>query len=137
MLGQDLRPDLIVVCIDADCKRVAQARKEVLPHIHNSLADRTVIACPDPHVERWYLADPDSFHQVVGNRPTLGRKKCERGRYKTMLAQAVRDAGHPPTLGGVEFAREIAEAMDFYRAGRNERSFKLFLDAVRPKIREL
>lgn len=137
MLVQDLRPGLVVVCIDANCKRVAEARREVIGHIDQSFAHCTVVACPDPHVERWYLADPDSFHQVVGRRPPLGRKKCERGRYKTMLARAVRDAGHPPTLGGVEFAREIADAMDLYRAGKNERSLKLFLDEVRPKIRQL
>ncbi len=83
------------------------------------------------------MADPDSFHQVVGTRPTPGRKTCERGRYKAMLAKAVHDAGHPSTLGGVEFAAELADAMDLYRAGRNEKSLGRFLDDARHGIRAL
>ena len=92
----------------------------------DQLKPRTVIACPEPHIERWYLADPESFRTVVGFRPNPGRKKCDRGRYKQMLAQAVVKGGFPPTLGGVEFAPDIVDAMDLYRAGRAEHSLKDF-----------
>ena len=46
------------------------------------------------------------------------------------MSQAVVNAGHPVGLGGVEFAEEIVDAMDLYRAGKSEKSLKLFLDAI-------
>lgn len=67
--------------------------------------------------------------------PKVGRKKCERHRYKTVLARAIVEAGHPPTLGGIEFAREIVEAMDLYRAGRAEASLKHFVDVAIARLR--
>jgi hypothetical protein len=128
-------PDLLCIAIDANCQRFAQARNQIEAKLGPPFAERAVVACPDPHIERWYLADPDSFQQAIGSRPKLGRKKCERAFYKAMLARAVRDGGHPPTLGGIEFAREIVEAMDFFRAGKTETSLKHFLDAAVARIR--
>ena len=124
-------PDLVFVAIDANCRRLNQAWAEIDDNIEEPFQGRAVIACPDPHIERWYLADPESFVQVVGQRPRLGKKKCERGRYKSILASTIAAAGHPPTLGGIEFAQELVEAMDWYRAGKNDRSLRRFLgDAV-------
>jgi hypothetical protein len=128
-------PDLLCVAIDANCQRFAQARKQIEAKLEAPFTDRAVIACPDPHIERWYLSDPDSFQQAIGGTPKLGRKKCERAFYKAVLAKAVRDGGHPPTLGGIEFAREIVEVMDFFRAGKAEGSLKHFLDAAIARIR--
>jgi hypothetical protein len=125
------QPDVLVVGIDANCRPFSEARKSVEDSIAPAFKNTTAIACPDPHVERWYLADPESFKEAVGKQPRLGRKKCERDLYKNRLAQAVAAAGHPPTLGGLEFAQDIVEAMDLYRAGKNERSLKHFLDDIR------
>ena len=83
------------------------------------------------------MADPESFQAVVGQRPTVGKKKCARDYYKDALAKAVRQAGHPPTLGGIEFARELVTGMDLYRAGKNDRSFKAFIDDLRGRLRTL
>lgn len=130
-------PDLVVVGIDGNCTTFARKRQEVVDATQPGFADRVVAACPDPHVERWYLADPDSFHDVVGHRPTLGKKKCARDHYKKLLADAVRSGGHLPTLGGVEFAREIAAGIDWYRAGKNDKSFKAFIDDLRGKLQAL
>lgn len=137
ILAQQRVPDLLVVCIDGNCKRVTEARKDITQCLDDAIVDRAVVACPDPHVERWYLADPDAFYRVVGRRPSPGRKKCERGHYKSILGTAVRDGGHPPTLGGVEFAAELAAAMDLYRAGKNEKSLGQFLTDARTRIRGL
>jgi hypothetical protein len=134
---QSSLPDLLVVCIDSNCQPVMKKRSAIARRLGTFIRDRSVIACPDPHVERWYMADPDSFRRVVGVRPTPGKKKCERGRYKAMLAKAVRDAGHPPTLGGIEFAAELAEAMDLYRAGKNEKSLGRFLADTRQRLQAL
>jgi hypothetical protein len=52
------------------------------------------------------------------------------------LAEAVRDAGHPTTLGGIEFAAELINGMDLYRAGRNDHSLRAFLDDLRKGLRQ-
>ena len=124
-------PDILVVAVDANCEGLAAKKKAIRLRLKTTFKDRTVLAVPDPHVERWYLSDRQSFKDVVGVQPPAERRKCERGRYKRILAQAVRDGGHPAILGGIEFAKELADTMDFYRAGRAERSFKQFVaDAV-------
>lgn len=130
-------PELLIVGIDGNCTTFARKRAEIQGAAKAAFLDGLVVACPDPHVERWYLADPDSFQSVVGQRPTVGKKKCARDYYKNALAKAVRQAGHPPTLGGIEFARDIVGGMDWYRAGRNDRSFGAFLDELRSGSRRL
>jgi len=129
-------PDLLVVGIDGNCSTFTKAKQGVQAAVQELFAHRLVVACPDPHVERWYLADPDSFQAVVGQRPTVGKKKCVRDHYKDALAKAVRQAGHPPTLGGIEFAPDLVAAMNLYRAGRNVRSFRAFVDDLRGKLRQ-
>jgi hypothetical protein len=124
-------PDVLVVAADANCHGLAAKKKAIRQRLKKAFKDHTVLAVPDPHVERWYLSDRQAFKQVVGVQPLAERRKCERDRYKHILAQAVRDGGHPAILGGIEFAKELADSMDFYRAGRAEPSFKQFVsDAV-------
>jgi len=130
-------PDVLIAGIDGNCSTFARAKKAIVAATHAPFSDRLVVACPDPHVERWYLADPESFKTVVGLRPTVGKKKCARDHYKRLLARAVQQAGHPPTLGGIEFAAELVRAMDLYRAGRSDRSLQAFVDDLRGKLRTL
>jgi hypothetical protein len=130
-------PDLLLAGIDGNCSTFAKAKKAIEGATHAPFSDRLVVASPDPHVERWYLADPESFKEVVGHRPRLGRKKCVRDYYKDALAKVVGQAGHPPTLGGIEFALDLVERMDLYRAGKSERSLKAFVDDLRSRLRTL
>ena len=44
---------------------------------------------------------------------------------------------HVVGVGGIEFAQEIVAGMDLYRAGKNDRSLKAFLDDLRSKLRIL
>jgi hypothetical protein len=130
-------PDLLVAGVDGNCQPFAKARREVRDAVREPFLGRLVVASPDPHVERWYLADPEAFFAVVGRRPTLTRKKCKHAYYKSLLAATVREAGHPPTLGGIEFARDLVERMDLFRAGKNDRSLKAFIDDLRSGLRSL
>lgn len=130
-------PGLLVVAIDANCESFLTARGEIEEAVDPALKDVAVVACPDPHVERWYLADPDSFVGVVGVRPQPGKRKCERNVYKDMLSKAILRAGHPPTLGGIEFAREIVETMDLYRAGKSESSLRHFVEDAKALFRRI
>jgi len=121
-------PEMLVVAIDANCKSYAATRAEIAAALDDELRELAAIACPDPHVERWYMADPAGFAKVVGRPVQPGRRKCERDLYKRVLSDAVTRAGHVPNLGGIEFAEDIVAEMDFHRAGRRERSLKAFLD---------
>jgi hypothetical protein len=131
-----LIPDIAVVAIDSNCHPHARAVREIEAQIRPVLSGRAVTACPDPHVERWYLADVQSFLHVVGASPRLPRKKkCGKDLYKGVLAQAVRDGGYPPTLGGIEFAQEIVDAMDLDRAAKNDRALGRFISDFRAAIK--
>jgi hypothetical protein len=124
-------PDILVVARDANCQRFTHARQSVHDLVDKGVFPAFAIACPDPHIERWFLADPVSFHRVIGADSRPGRRKCERDLYKRKLAEGIRRGGHPPTLGGIEFASELVGEMDLYRAGRNEPSLQHFIDDFR------
>ncbi len=133
----DRAPDLVVVVIDGNCSTPSKKRAEIRSVARPWLMDRLVTGCPNPHVERWFLADPDSFHKVVGHRPVVGREKCERERYKRLLAEAVRHGHQPATLGGIEFAADLVDAMNLYRAGRRDSSLRAFVGDLRGRFREV
>lgn len=120
-------PDILVVATDSNCHPVAATKSKIRKRLSPGLRSRTVVACPDPHIELWYLADPEAFHQVVGVTPAVKKQKCEHGYYKSVLADAVVRAGHPATLGGIEFAPDIVDTLDLYRAAKADNSLKNFL----------
>ncbi len=128
-------PDVLIVAIDGNCSSFTETRKQILRATHAPFVHMLVTACPDPHIERWYLADPESFQTVVGTRPKVGPTKCARGHYKRLLTDAVRHAGHPTTLRGIEFGQDLAEAMDLFRAGKNDSSLKAFIGDLRDALR--
>jgi hypothetical protein len=128
-------PDLVVVAIDANCKGLVDARNDIQAAIDPAAAGSAVLACPDPHIERWFFADGDAFARVVGVDQQPGKRKCERDRYKAMLKDAVTRAGHFPTLGGLEFANDLVKEMDLYRAGTNEPSLAGLIDGIRAFVK--
>ena len=129
--------DLMVVSIDGNCATFAAAREAVRAKTFERYTHMLVVACPDPHIERWYLADPKSFQAIVGTRPKVGPEKCLRDHYKRALADAVQHAGHPQTRQGVEFGRELACTMDLFRAGKNVPSLKAFVGDLREGLRRV
>lgn len=128
-------PALLVVAIDGNCSLFEKTSRDIRRVTREPFMHMLVTACPDPHIERWYLADPQSFQTVVGTHPGGSRRKCDRDHYKQLLATAVAAAGHPATLGGVEFGRELADEMDLFRAGKNDSSLKAFVRDLREGLR--
>jgi hypothetical protein len=128
-------PDLLVVAIDANCKSYNTTRTEIRDKLHVAIANRAIYACPDPHIERWFLADSTAFCKAVGPISDLPKQKCERDVYKQALAKAIADTGQLTTLGGLEFGPEIALAMNFYRAGKADNSLKHFLDDATQQLK--
>ena len=128
-------PDLFVVAIDSNCSTFIKVKKEIEEITDENYQHLLVCACPDPHIERWYMADPNSFYSVVGYRPAVGAKKCERNYYKQLLRKAILEGGNPATFSGIEFASELAGAMDLFQAERVDASLKAFLGDLRNKLR--
>lgn len=132
----DSRAELIVVGMDTNCSPYAEVRDRIRKEAAPGFRERLITACPDPHIERWYLADLQAFKSVVGRGPSVVEAKCERSHYKNLLRSAVREAGHPRS-DGTDFAPELVRAFDLYRAGRAVGSFKAFLDDFRAAIRRV
>jgi hypothetical protein len=130
-------PDVLVAAVDANCSTCHATRIQLESHLQPGFKGRVAFACPDPHIERWFMADPESFVVVVGAEPRREPRKCQRGRYKMLLADAIRKGGSIPTLGGIEFADGLVAAMDLFRACKNESSLKSFVDATRAILRSL
>ncbi len=131
-------PDFLVVARDADCLRFAQRREEVKEQTSPAWRDRIVVACPDPHIERWYLADPVAVQQALGSPPArLPRpaRRCARQAYKQALVETVRAAGFTPTLGGIEHAEALAQRVDL--AQPPERSLRAFVTDLRVILRRV
>jgi len=107
-------PDLLIVATDANCHGHTRRRTE----IEAALGEHSftvVLAIPDPHIERWVLLDSAAFKAVLGKGCEPPDRKCDRDRYKRLLAQAVSQAGVTPLIGGLEHARDIVDSMDLSR----------------------
>ena len=122
------RPDLIIVGTDANCRGLNERVREIgSPDAPASI----VLAVPDPHIERWLLLDGAAFRTVFGRGCDAPDRKCSRDLYKQRLIQAIHAAGITPTLGGIEFAKDIVQHMDVERAMRADRSLERFVGELR------
>jgi hypothetical protein len=130
-LGRDSLPDLIVVATDANCKGMVERLRQVT-EVTGKIAARTVCAVPDPHIERWLLIDSAAFKAVFNRGCDAPDLKCERARYKSILIDAIRAAGVSPSLGGIEFADDIVQAMDLGRAAAADTSLGRLIEELRP-----
>jgi hypothetical protein len=129
--------DILVAAVDTNCASFHEAQRRLKEHLKPEFVGRAIYACPDPHIERWFMADPESFAKVIGAEPPRERRKCGRDRYKRQLLETICKCGHPAPLGGLEFARDLVLQMDLYRAGKNEPSLKAFIDGLRRALRLL
>jgi hypothetical protein len=128
------RPDLLVLIIDANCQGWHPVEKEVKRAIAEGVFPHSVVGCPDPHIERWYFADPQGFHQVVGVSPPQEQDKCERDFYKKLLSATLTKANVEVLTGPEELAPDLAEKMDLYRAGKSQPSLGAFVKALRAAL---
>ena len=121
-------PDLIVAATDANCKGLNERGKEIG---QLDAPAPVILAIPDPHIERWLLLDGAAFKAVFGTGCDAPDQKCDRGRYKQQLIEAIHTAGTTPLLGGIEYAEDIVKEMNIDRASRLDRSFKRFVEDLR------
>ena len=81
------------------------------------------------------MADPQAVFEVLGCKAPDLEQKCERAYYKNALRKTVAEGGHTSLLGGTEMAADLIDNMDFYRASKNDSSFKAFLGDLKTKLR--
>lgn len=136
--GSIEQPDAIVVGIDADCGQQGERTRQVSRACAlEGYKGLVITAEPDPHIEIWYVADPEYVQQLLRtpDRPPIPDIRCRKQEYKSRLRSIVRSSGAPTPLGGVEYGPEIAASMDLYRASRNVASFGRFVEEARTHLR--
>lgn len=121
-------PDLVVVATDANCKGLNERAQEV-----RNQDDPTpiILAITDPHIERWLLLDGAAFKAVFGKGCDAPDQKCDRGRYKECLIEAIQATGTVPRLGGIEYAEDIVRHMNLDRVAGADRSLRRFVTNLR------
>ncbi|MGP0103596.1 MAG: hypothetical protein ACLPUT_18485 [Solirubrobacteraceae bacterium] len=129
-------PDLLVVIADGNTGGPNERKREVAEVVDPAVFSRYIVGAPDPYVERWLLADPVSFAQHFGYQPVLGNPHGRDG-WKRRLVESLEEAGEIVTQGGAEFAEEIIDVMDFYRAGKAVPTIQTFADDVRSALKQL
>lgn len=126
-------PDLIIIATDANCHGASRRRQE-FRKVVELIQDRVIFAIPDPHIERWLLRDPSAFKAVLGKPCQTVQQKCDRDRYKKLLRDSVRSAGVVPIVGGLEYAEDIINHMDFDHVD-NIDGFGDFLESLQTRAR--
>lgn len=130
-------PDLLVLIIDGNCKGWNSVKSSLENAIDKRVVPRAVAGCPDPHVERWYMADPEAFERVVGVRPGPDPGKCGRLVYKRLVDEAVEQAKLPQLTGSADLAPDLVREVNLYQAGKREASLGSFVEDLRPALQQL
>jgi hypothetical protein len=133
---------VLVVIRDCNCmthnKRLKEL-KEPLIGLGLGVEDRVVFGLPDPHIERWYIADQRAFNQVIGAHaaPPVPRVKCGKNAYKNILRQALETAGIKSRSGGSEYGGPIAAVVNTDDLQKADHSFKRFADDLRRAFKQV
>jgi hypothetical protein len=130
-------PDLLVVMRDANRGSWAEVRAEVVRLIDPGVFPRVVVACPEPYIERWCIADRDAFRRVVGVLPAPDPGSRDREVYKQLLRTAVEQAGVPVLVDELDLAPDLVAEMDLYRAGKAQPSLRHCVDELRGALQSL
>jgi hypothetical protein len=134
--GREVSPAGLIVALDANCQGYTK-RRDHLDSSAGDLRHLVIHAIPDPHIERWLLLDSEAFKAVLGRGCNAPDEKCEKQRYKRLLAKAVLDAGIQPLLGGVEYAEELADKLNVQRVCDHDDSFNRFVQELRSWLNRL
>ena len=127
-------PDLVIVGTDSNCKGLSEREKEI-DQVTSDLTGIVISMIPEPHIERWFLLDSEAFKTVFGRGCPAPDQKCERGRYKNMLLNAIYQATMTPPIDGIERVEELVNEMDLQRMEQSDRSIRRFLTALQRQFR--
>ena len=127
-------PDLVIVGTDSNCRGLSEREKEI-DQVTSDLTGIVISMIPEPHIERWFLLDSEAFKTVFGRGCPAPDQKCERGRYKNMLLNAIYQATMTPPIDGIERVEELVNEMDLQRMEQSDRSIRRFLTALQRQFR--
>lgn len=130
-------PDLLVVLIDGNCEGVNATRRQIEPQIDPAVCPTSVIGVPDPHVERWLMADAVAFTRLIGAPPPADPGKCGRDVYKKIIRETVERAGVPLLSDVLELAPDLVHDMDLFRAGKAQPALGQLIDDLQRALRAL
>ena len=122
--------DILVIVEDTDCRGESLVRRELNEVVaRTGYTGKTIVASPAPHIECWYLADPAALQRITQSPQlsSIPTGDCEKNLYKRQLAEQFSGS----LMDGIEYAEDIASAMDVFQAGRNVRSLGSFLQELR------
>lgn len=129
-------PDVLVVLADGNAVGPNARRREIEEIPLDAVFPHWVIGTPDPCVEAWLLADPQTLSATF-DHPIEDRVSNDADELKRLLKNFLVGAGEIVTQGGVEFADEIVGGMSLYRAGRREPTLKRFADDLDAALRDI
>ena len=132
-----LKERLLVVSVDGNCNGSHNVKKAIQAVAKRSGVDIDPIsAVPDPHIERWFLLDGPLLQRMWGcPLPILPKNKCDRDRYKQLLAESAAYVGS--VFGGVEYGEDIAQKMDMDKAVGQHKDFKDFVHDTRTSLSQV
>lgn len=130
-------PDLLVVAVDANSYGAATVRAEVASYVDMAVIPRLAIACPDPHIERWYLGDTALFARLFGVDANPPPDTTSQDAYKAHLKKLLLESDVELLLGPHELGPDIAQELDLYSAGKADPGFKSFIDEVRGACKDV
>ena len=124
---------ILIVGSDGNCMGYLDKKNQLLGYAEKAKFPRPdilIFAIPDPHIERWYLDDPQGFNKAIGSGalPVLPQYKCEKGLYKKVMRDVIASSDVKPQFGGYEYGEKIVEEMDLYGAIKADNSLKHFID---------
>ena len=126
-------PDLIIVATDSNCKGIVEREKEINQYT-STYSNIVISMIPEPHIERWLLLDSEAFKKVYGKGCAIPDNKCERGRYKHQLLNAIYNATMTSPIDGTERIDELIIAMDLQRLIQSDRSIRRFITQLQQRF---
>ena len=128
--------EILIIVQDADREGETEVKSQIRNLIERTgYPGTTILAVPEPYIEAWYLADPVSIQTISGsqNLIQIPQGNNDKDVYKSELSQVFGYA----LLGGIEYADEIIENMNLYRASQNVNSLRHFIDELRSALTQL
>jgi hypothetical protein len=90
-----------------------------------------MIACPDPHVEVWCIADPEAFQSLFSAPVPQPPSRSGRLVYKRWLSDALEQAGVPVLTDPMEICLDLLPVMDMVKACRNDDALNHLISEIR------
>lgn len=132
--SKQLLPDLVIVGTDSNCKGFLEREKEISKVI-TDLSDIVICMIPVPHIERWFLLDPEAFKSVFGKGCRKPDNKCEKDRYKNLLLNEIFQATKISPLDGTEHIDDLVNAMNLQRLEQTDNSIGRFIKSLQRRFR--